>query len=96
MGKIPSYLSPPNDPDRLTDLALYEWSCLGLHLDDVHRWACDGEEEPDGITERVAYLLDVTELLELHPAVMEWRSVALMTVNCIRGGGVPYDPRRRF
>ena len=98
MGKIPSYLTPPDDPEKLTDLVLYEWSALGQHLDDVHRWACGGEESPDGLTERVQYLLECLECIEimdpltettLHPAVAEWKSVALMTINCINGGSVP-------
>lgn len=95
MSKIPSYLNPPDNPEILTDRALYEWSYLGLHTDDVHRWACGGEEDPDGITYRVEYLLDVTDMLTgLHKSVVEWRSIARMTINCIMGGSVPRSVRR--
>jgi hypothetical protein len=98
MGKIPNYLVQPDNPEALTDLVVYEWSTFGLHMDDVHRWACEGEAIPDGLTDRVDYLLeflDDIELMEplhevpLHPSVKEWRSVALMTINCINGGSVP-------
>jgi len=91
MAKIPSYLNPPDNPEVLVDRVLYEWSTLGQHLDDVHRWACGGPEDPDGITERVSYLLDVLDGLSgLHPKVQEWASIARMTINCINGGSVPY------
>lgn len=94
MSKIPNYLNPPESTEVLTDLALYEWSALGQHLEDVHRWACEGAEMEGGLTERVDYLLECLELLEpLHPAVREWRSVALMIINCIHGGSTPRSVR---
>jgi hypothetical protein len=97
MGKIPSYLNPPDNPDLLTDLVLYEWSTLGLHLNDVHDWACRGPEHSDGLTERVDYLLEATDMMigmdgTLHPEVVKWCSIARMILNCINGGSTP----RRF
>ena len=93
MAKIPSFLTPPENTEALTDRVLYEWSAQGQHLDDVHRWACGGPEDPAGITERVDYLLDVIDAVgDVHPKVREWASVARMTINCINGGGVPHPP----
>lgn len=90
MSKIPSHLNPPDNPEMLTDLVLYEWSSLGLHQTDVHNWACAGEEIAEGLTERVDYLLEVLDNLgDLHPDIKQWRSMALMTINCINGGSVP-------
>lgn len=103
MGKIPNYLTPPDDTEKLTDQVLYEWSALGLHQDDVHRWACEGEKMEKGLTERVDYLLEVLDCLDilepltespLHPDIVQWRSIALMTINCINGGSVPRTIQR--
>ena len=98
MGKIPSYLTDPYNSEALTDQVMFEWSALGLHQDDVHRWACAGAEMEDGITDRVDYLLEVLDCLDilepltefpLQPDIILWRSVTLMTINSIRGGSVP-------
>jgi hypothetical protein len=104
MGKIPNFLNPPDDTEKLTDDALYEWSYLGMHMGEVHAWACQGEEISKGLTERVDYLLEVLGCIEImepltgtpaiHPKVQEWRSNALMTINCINGGSVPRRPFR--
>lgn len=85
-------LTPPDDSEKLTDHVLYEWSCLGLHLDEVHRWASEGGEEQT--RERVEYLLEVTEpaigIGDLNClAVREWRSMARMFLNLLDGGSVP-------
>jgi hypothetical protein len=98
MSKIPNYLNPPDNSEALTDRVLYEWSALGLHQDDVHRWSCGGPEMEGGLTERVDYLLECLDCLDileplteaqLHPDVVLWRSMALMTINSINGGSVP-------
>ncbi len=99
MGKIPNYIIDPFNPEALTDQVLYEWSDLGLHQDEVHRWSCGGHEMENGLTDRVDYLLeylDCMSILEpltespLHPDIILWRSIALMTINCINSGSVPH------
>jgi hypothetical protein len=90
MGKIPNPLNPPDDTESLTDHVLYEWSVLGKHQDAVHAWACSGDIDPEGLWERVHYLLEVLDNLhDLHPDIRLWRSISLMTLNCMHGGGVP-------
>ena len=98
MGKIPNYLVQSDNPESLTDHVVYEWTVDGLHAADIHRWACEGEEIAGGLTDRVEYLLDILNLCDvmepltevpLHPIVLEWRSLTLMTINCINGGSVP-------
>jgi hypothetical protein len=100
MGKIPNYLNPSDNPEALTDQVLFEWSALGMHMTNVHVWSYGGPEHPDGLTERVDYLLEVLSCLDimepltempLHPSVIEWRSFALMTLNSIKGRGIPRD-----
>ena len=34
-------LTPPDDYEKLTDKILYEWSCEGRHLDEVHPYSLD-------------------------------------------------------
>ena len=101
MGKIPSYLNPPGDPETLTDLVVFEWSHYGMHQGDVHRWACEGRHTDQSIyfhsiNDRVDYLLELLECLSiiepltelpLHPDIVQWRSIALMTINLLNGGG---------
>ena len=84
-------LTPPDDYEKLTDKILYEWSCEGRHLDEVHRWATEDDER---MRERVEYLLDVTEPIagigDLNCfEVRQWRSLARMILNCLDGGSVP-------
>jgi hypothetical protein len=94
MSKIPSFLNPPGNPEALTDRVLYEWSYEGKHMNEVHAWSCGGAEVPDGLTERVDYLLEVTDhCTGLHPRVVGWCSVARMFLNCAAGGSVPRSMR---
>lgn len=77
--------------DTLTDMTIREWSIEGKHMSEIHSWSLRGPRVHDGLTVRVAYLLEVLDNSNdfIHQEVRAWASIARMTINSINGGGVP-------
>lgn len=93
MGKIPSHLTHPDNPESLDDDVLFEWMEEGKHDLAIQDWAAVGQRGEDSLTERESYLVEVIGACLLNDSsihevvrgwyrsVLAWQSLSLRLIR---------------